>query len=88
MGPRNREVIDYNICSLYNDPFIHKDNFLIQKKNKHLRVMKFLVRKIVSKNEREYGCRARPVPIGTTSTNFGTTSNKIDFLVLDAPDFF
>ena len=34
------------------------------------------------------GCRARPVPIGTTSTNFGTTSTKIDFLVLDAPDFF
>ena len=29
------------------------------------------------------------VPIfGTTSTNFGTTSTKIDFLVLDAPDFF
>ena len=36
----------------------------------------------------ELGCRARPVPIGTTSTNFGTTSTKIDFLVLDAPDFF
>jgi len=34
------------------------------------------------------GCRARPVPIGTTSTNFGTTSTKIDFLVLDAPVFF